>query len=242
MLNKESKSKIIDAIPKYFEEIKHPNYDEQYKWEALKHFQRTFDINASNFPEMLKNALSKTENLLSSRNYYPNTVLIEIAEGIPIETKDAFIQLLDESVDVSRRINAFKDFGNKKIKELFSDESYSSYQDDRSISVYLSLKYPGKYFLFKSRMVSSFCRLMGIKLTRDKEPLIRYWELAEELKTVLLQDHQIQAHISNLPADIERDANINLLVQDFVWITSQTQKEEKDNKVTDKKAEYKSTT
>lgn len=237
ILNDKNRASIIDSIPGYLNYIRHPEYNEQYKWEALMYFQNTFDINASNFPQMLENALSKTANLLTSRNYYPKKVLIDIARVFPEETREAFTRLYDESADISTRINEFKGFGKNKTKEKDPDKNLSSYQDERSISVYLALKYPEKYFLFKSRMVSSFCNKMGIRLLKDKEPLLQYWELAEEIKKELLQDQRIQEHISKLPAGISKDANINLLVQDFVWIVSQ--KQEKNIYVAENSAENK---
>ena len=43
--------------------------NEQYKWKAVKHFQEYWDVNAENFAEMLKAALSETSNLLASAGF-----------------------------------------------------------------------------------------------------------------------------------------------------------------------------
>ncbi len=225
ILNTNITNKMEELIPLYFEGIKEPNYNEVYKWNAVNHFQNTFDINAPDFSEMLDNSLSKTENLLASMNYYPRKMIARFAIDLQYETKQAFINLFDETQDIVKRIKAFKNFGLESINKLEPGKNLSSYQDDRTIAVYLSLKYPEKYYLYKSRMVSTFCKKLNIVLPKE-EALIRYWKLAEELKAVLNQNDLIKSHLSSLANQLSKDANFNILVQDFIWIISNTNIEE----------------
>lgn len=51
--------------------------DEKYKWEAIKHFQDHWDIDAENFGDMFKQATDKTFNLLASGYAYPRGRLYE---------------------------------------------------------------------------------------------------------------------------------------------------------------------
>ena len=44
---------------------------ELYKWEAVSVFQKNWDIDATNFSDMLKRSLSATKNLLVSQSNDP---------------------------------------------------------------------------------------------------------------------------------------------------------------------------
>ena len=55
--------------------------DERYKWEAVKHFQEHWDIDAENFGEMFKQATDKTYNLLASGYAYPRGMVINFAKA-----------------------------------------------------------------------------------------------------------------------------------------------------------------
>jgi len=225
-------NKLEELIPAYFEGIKHPEYNEIYKWNAVIHFQNTFDINAPDFPEMLENSLSKTENLLASMNYYPKRMINRFAKELPVETRQAFSNLYDEDQDLVKRINLFKQFGISSINKLEPGRNLSSYQDDRTIAVYLSLKYPEKYYLYKSRMISDFCKKLNIVLPKE-EALVRYWKLADEIKVVLSKSPLIENQISSIVNVLSEDANLNLLVQDFIWTISNIniEKESKSNTI-----------
>lgn len=217
-------NKLEELIPSYFEGIKQPEYNEIYKWNAVIHFQNTYDINAPDFSEMLDDSLSKTENLLVSMNYYPRKMIARYAKDLQNETRQAFINLFDETQDIIQRINSFKTFGVESINRLEPGRNLSGYQDDRAIAVYLSLKYPEKYYLYKSRMIGNFCKKLNIVLPKE-EALIRYWKLAGELKVVLSQNEQFESHVLSLTNQLSNDANYNLLVQDFIWIISNTNTE-----------------
>ena len=67
-------AKIIEAYKVYFKEY---FSIELYKWKAVRCFLAYWDIEAVNFKGMLKQALSKTENLLTSMNNYPRNMLEE---------------------------------------------------------------------------------------------------------------------------------------------------------------------
>ena len=74
--------------------------DEKYKWIAVKHFQDHWDVDAENFSDMWLKATDKTENLLTSYNYYPRQIIREFATYDPKETRTMFIRLFDEGIDL----------------------------------------------------------------------------------------------------------------------------------------------
>ena len=71
--------------------------NEKYKWEAVKHFQDNWDINAPDFAEMLERALAKTYNLLASLNNYPKGMIVNSAKSAPEDVRAMFIVLFDEA-------------------------------------------------------------------------------------------------------------------------------------------------
>lgn len=122
--------------------------DEKYKWEAVKWFQDNWDVNASDFPEMLNRSLEKTFNLLASANNFPKGMIVGFSKSAPEEVRSMFIALYDESRDVWERVNAFK---NKAaiLLEKYGNGAAQHYQYENAITTYLWLRYPDKYYIYK---------------------------------------------------------------------------------------------
>lgn len=184
MFNKEIFTEILKSYKEGF--VSTHWKDEMYKWEAVKHFQDNWDINALDFPEMLKRSLAKTYNLLASVNNFPAKMIVAFAEKDPEKVRSMFINLFDESKDVYDRINTFKSEANKMV----SDESYQSYQYENAISTYLWLKYPDKYYIYKyvevsttaKELESSYTFKKGDYSNNIKNFIAFYDELCEEIK------------------------------------------------------------
>ena len=122
--------------------------NEKYKWQAVKCFQLNWDVNATDFAEMLKKSLSATANLLASVNNFPARMIQKFAEIVPEEVRAMYIELFDESKDVYERINSFK-LKSSLLLERYGNGAAQHYQNENSISTYLWLRYPDKYYIFK---------------------------------------------------------------------------------------------
>ena len=122
--------------------------EEKYKWQAVKCFQLNWDVNASDFAGMLKKSLSATGNLLANVNNFPAKMIHGFAKVVPEEVRAMFIDLFDESKDVFERINSFK-LKSSLLLERFGNGAAQHYQNENSISTYLWLRYPDKYYIFK---------------------------------------------------------------------------------------------
>ena len=122
--------------------------NEKYKWEAVKWFQDNWDVNASDFPEMLNRSLDKTFNLLASNNNFPKGMIVGFAKAAPEEVRAMFIALFDESQDVFERMNAFK-MQSSILLEKYGNGAAQHYQYENAISTYLWLRYPDKYYIYK---------------------------------------------------------------------------------------------
>ena len=73
--------------------------EEKYKWEAVRWFQDNWDVNATDFAEMMSRSLDKTFNLLASNNNFPKGMIVGFAKAAPEEVRAMFIALFDESKD-----------------------------------------------------------------------------------------------------------------------------------------------
>lgn len=122
--------------------------NEKYKWEAVKWFQDNWDVNTSDFPEMLSRSLDKTFNLLASNNNFPKGMIVGFAKAAPEEVRAMFIALFDESQDVFERMNAFK-MQSSILLEKYGNGAAQHYQYENAISTYLWLRYPDKYYIYK---------------------------------------------------------------------------------------------
>lgn len=119
---------------------------EGYKWDAVKQFQKAFDINAEVLADNLKEALSKECNLLSGP--MPKAMIIRNAQFSPDEVRATLVALFDESKPLVSRVDeflaTFAEIHETNKKAGHHTEHHSDMQSERSASVYLSFMYSDK--------------------------------------------------------------------------------------------------
>lgn len=215
----------INTIKFYIKEYK-DNFEsvhnkEIYKWEAVKHFQHNFDINASNFSENLETSLNKTANLLGSGNYYPRKMLVENAKKSPEQVREMFRFLFDEDFDIIERIESFRsDFEDLNLKNF---KDLDDYQDHRAVIVYLNLKFPERYFFYKFTMFKKF----AYKINYSYKPvggrtnnIGQFFNVCELVKYEIEKDQELlRLHEKRLTSDSYYDKKHNILTQDFIYAT-----------------------
>lgn len=134
--------------------------NEKYKWEAVKCFQDNWDVNADDFADMLSRSLAKTLNLLASTNNFPRGMIEGFAKTAPEEVRAMFINLYDESKDVYDRIKAFKDQSSIML-EKYGNGAAQHYQYENAITIYLWLRYPDKYYIYKYGEIKTVADELG---------------------------------------------------------------------------------
>ena len=176
--------------------------DEKYKWEMVRWFQDHWDIEAEDFLAMLSEALKKTNNFLASKHYYPLGMLEEFAQMAPEEVRTMFRKLFDETQDVVERIAAFKESA-RHLLQAYEDRKrltntskrYSSYQDEFSISIYLWLRYPDVYYIYKFSEADCLSKLLKssyrIKKGAFAENLRQNAAMFDEISGILRGDAEI---------------------------------------------------
>ena len=174
----------------YKENFQYVNRNEIYKWQVVKVFQDNWNINAVDFPGMLEASLTETDNLLTSTNYYPKRMVVFNARSSPEEVRVLFSELFDEEKDLTIRLNIFSEKFEKLNKKNHSDKP-KDYQDHRAMMVYLTLRYPERYFLYKYGMFAKFCEKLEYPYAFAKgknENVVQFLNVCQMCKAFLRQD------------------------------------------------------
>lgn len=163
MFSSEKLSEVIAAYKEYF-----PVYwkDEKFKWEAIRHFQDHWDIKAENFLEMFMSATEKAYSLLSSLHYYPRDMIKTFAEVDPETVRGMFINLYDESKNLVERIESFISTA-EELRIKYDDSNWKQhFQNLNSVSTYLWLEYPDKYYIYKYSEVKAVSKALDCFIKR----------------------------------------------------------------------------
>lgn len=217
--------KLQDVLSCYKKDFVNKQWqEEKYKWEAIKNFQDNWDIDSADFAEMLKRSLSKTKNLLVSQNYFPARMIEVYAQIAPNELKEMFVSLYDESEDVVERIVNFRKAADNFCKK-YRDENESHYQFENAISIYLWLRYPDKYYIYKYGVVRDVVSKLGtdLKFTKghNSNNLRNFYELYDEICEKVNADDELKSMFnSQLTDDCYKDANLRTLTSDIGFYIS----------------------
>ena len=121
--------------------------NERFKWQAVQHFQSHWDIDAPDFAAMFKAATDKTNNLLVSMNYFPGRMIQKFAWVHSEATRGFFRNLYNESFPLNDRVKQFM-FASQELLPRVENANVT-FQNPNSISTYLWLQYPNKYYILK---------------------------------------------------------------------------------------------
>ncbi len=215
-------------IQAYIKDWQSINEKENYKWTAVRHFQDTFFAKDIPFTERIAKALSKHVNLLDTRKYFPLGMLNVVSENKPLVAENIVNGLFDETQPLKDRIITYTSEFDKTIK-IMAEERYSdwygrdnvqSYQDVHAISVYLSMRYPERYYIYKYGVFREFSRIVGYKIQHSNaiDRYIEFNHVCNEVKKELLKDIVfISSYDSRMKDNGYDDSSYNLLTQDFIY-------------------------
>lgn len=211
--------KLQRLVEEYKSDFKENIPLELYKWEAVKHFQDNWDIDAEDFPAMLSRSLSKTANLLASMSNFPRKMIEKYATLYTEEIKELFSILFDESLDLKERIDTFIAGIEQVHKKWDVKGGRNHYQTFNVVSTYLWLRYPNKYYIYKPSVAKILFDKLGIeiKLTPLKaNAVIKTYELYDSISNHLLEDQELKAMFEKVitpscyPDNLMRTATVDL--------------------------------
>ncbi|MDD2297451.1 MAG: AAA family ATPase [Lentisphaeria bacterium] len=228
--------RMKDALACYkqgFIDKQWPN--EKYKWEAVKHFQDNWNINATDFADMLTRSLEKTSNLLASRNNYPATMIQDFARTAPEEVRGMFMDLFDDSKDVYERIDQFKTTSNSLLGK-YGNGAKQHFQTENSITTYLWLRFPDKYYIYKWSEINTVANELAcdyhFKQGAYADNIRNFLKLYNEICMQLHKDEELVSIFkSQLTGTCYPDPELRTLTFDFGFYVSRNygkQKEQAD--------------
>ncbi len=209
--------KYKESFPTRFKE------DEGYKWQAVAWFQKYWNLGAEDFGEMFKIATEKTFNLLASNHYFPKAMIGEFIKSAGTEVvREMFTFLFDETKDLAERIAHFIETSDNNLTKYFGDKYASHFQNLNSISTYLWLRFPDKYYIYR---YSEYKRLLEIlkstaiaETGNNPENLLRAYQVYGEVNTRLLSDTECKSLLNAcLDDSYYADPNLNTMTVDFVF-------------------------
>ena len=211
--------RLLKLVEEYKADFKENIPLELYKWEAVKHFQDNWDLDAEDFPAMLSRSLNKTENLLASMNNYPRRMIKQFAQRFPQDVKSLFVALYDETVNLKERIDAFIAGIEQIHMKWDGKEAKNHYHTFNVVSTYLWLRYPDKYYIYKPSVVKNLFDRLGIdiKLTPLKaNAVIKTFEVYDSISDYLLKDLELKAMFEEVmtsncyPDNLMKTATVDL--------------------------------
>ena len=199
MIDKEKLNPILEGYKTYF-----PAHwkDEKFKWEAVKHFQDHWNIDAENFGDMFKEATDKTFSLLAPGYAYPRLMVINFAKADDEAVRSMFQNLFDESQDLATRVDAFQT-SSEELRSKYDDGTWRNhYQNTNAISTYLWLRYPDKYYIYKYELFREAAKELSYDYMPRKngsvESLIRGKQLYDEINQAINVDPDIRGMIEGV--------------------------------------------
>lgn len=229
---------IQDAVKYYKENFTQKWEEEKYKWIAVKHFSDCWKIDAVDFAGMLEEAFGFASNLLQGGMYYPYKMLCALSKQNPEKMCGLFKMLYDEELPLVERLQPFRDGCDEILKEIQEqskepEKVKNHYQDLRALCVYLSFRYPEKYYLYKFKMYSDFRRMTDYQETSSEtDSEIRkydnFGQMCEAVRAAVVSDLELlemQRNAINDAPDCFGDPEYHLLVQTIIYVNSRRKDE-----------------
>jgi Cdc6-like AAA superfamily ATPase len=204
---------------------------EAYKWNLFNQMYSIWNwkSDASNFEMYTKTFhVDGPKNLWQSGNFFPISMLTWMWEKFPIETEQALNILFDETVDLSNRMEKFASILDNKLPELaklITEKPINQHYhgDLRAISIYLTLQFPEKYFLYKHTVFKDFSSTMDLPpvKTGKTSNYLDYLSICNELRGFIQSDQAFLLTYKSYTStnDLYPDPYLHLLIQDFMLFT-----------------------
>ena len=194
MIDRKKFDKLVKEYQNYFTNHKGENgesywEEEEFKWRGIKTFQDNWDLDTQNLSDMIKRSLYGVSHMMVSQARFPEGMIEDFAEREPDTVRAMFKDLFDESKDIVERFHSFKQ-KSADLLERVGNGVKNHFQDERTIALYLWLRYPDKYYVYQYTQARNLSIALGsdhriIKGRLDsniREWLALYNEVTELMK------------------------------------------------------------
>ena len=227
---------LFDSYTERFETFNNAEHRETYKWAAVSHFQKYWDLDAEQFGEMFKVAFEDSGNQIDVPSFQPvGGVLFLCKQNVETmeEVREAFRRLMEnDGADLKarqRRVENFVSEMNAVLQRVAPDK-WKYHQDIGSALLYLTLSDPDDNYLYKESECKAFAEYLGVKneiFQNDTLNLPEYYRLCDNVAAELLQqndllqmvDEALEAEADNMDDSsiTEVDGDRHLLVYDLIY-------------------------
>ena len=223
-MNIERLNGIIDTYIDQFDVLNNEEHFENMKWVAVHHYKNNFDINASDFYEMFKYAMSESSIIINNGTVQPVNGILKLIGHEPETMRNLFAMLYaDDDGDLDKRqskIEHFVDEANKLL-EKYERGKWKYKQDFRSVLAYLVFYQPEDNYFYKSSQSQPFFRYLeyGEEIGYGQYfKLSRYYRMCDEVRDhlatheALIARHNERWNVVGDPAD-----NLHILTFDIIY-------------------------
>ena len=223
-MNKERLSKLINSYIDNFDIINDKAHFENMKWEAIYHYKNNFDINAPDFYEMFKYAMSKSDIIINNGTVQPVNGILKLISHEEDTMRNLFAMLYEEDGgDIAKRqdrIERFVDETNKLL-EKYERGKWKFKQDFRSVLAYLTFYKPEENYLYKSSQCQPFFRYLeyGEEIGYGQYfKLSRYYNMCDEIREALSQHPELmETHARRWEAVGDPKDDLHILTFDIIY-------------------------
>lgn len=178
--------KQIEQLKQLIEEYKEiliteGDPDEMYKYDAIAHFQKHWNMESENFHAMMKEAFRAKRNMIYQNSW---GFIDKAARLFPLEVKEMFSRLYAQdgrSVDEKVATFSFEAEGLLPlVREGVGKDNINAQQDERTVSYYLACRFPAEYVIYKyGGVYSELCDYLNIDKAKTGQRFQHFQELAK---------------------------------------------------------------
>lgn len=228
-MNRTNLQSIFRKYIDNFELLNNKQNNETYKWEIAQEFQN-FDIDAEDFAEMLAHMWKASSNIIDSSQQLPFYAMVDYARKEPETVREMFRKLYaDEYLDCDAKQKTIVEFieESEKLRGKYYPDSRLYINNQRSVMMYLFLRYPDSNYGYKASQAKSFADC--IEFYDDWGPMTDfrldiYYRMCDQLvDEIKKNDALVATHNSrfeNTERKLHPDKNLHILALDIIY-TSQ---------------------
>lgn len=223
-MNTKRLNKLIDAYIENFNLINNEEHFENMKWRAIYHFKKHFDIHATDFYEMFKNAMSMSGIIINNGTVQPVNGILKLITHEEGTMRSLFAMLYEnDGGDLDKRQGKIERFVEEtnQLLEKYERGKWKYKQDFRSVLAYLTFFKPEENYLYKSSQCQPFFRYLeyGEEIGYGQYfKLSRYYRMCDEVKKAL-SEHQglMETHNTRWEKVKNPQDDLHILTFDIIY-------------------------
>ena len=198
-------------------------YEERYKWDVIDQWGAYFSLDELENQGAFKKSLTNNYSgrLWGGEIHSAKSGMVSLMQQNPLLMNVAFADLFNENKDIDMRFNRFLFHCDQVLKEMHDkdDRHNNHYQDNHSISLYLSLQYPEQYGLYQHDKFHHFMEMVGSRNIPTEQEKERYFKSLRAIYTVISKDVEFMNGVNFLLKDSAYRGKSLFLVNDLIEFT-----------------------